>query len=123
MMKLIAKTLAVLMTAMVAPLTLAAVPAEAACQSPNRWFAVNPVNSANFAANSGCDGLWANYPASHTDRVRGQYYVNGTGWVPSSYQWKTVSSTQSPKIIGNTVVDRVLRGEGEDYAQNINVRY
>lgn len=123
MKKLIAKSLAVVAAASVAPIVLGAVPANAACQSANRLFALTASNSAVFAANSGCDGLWAQYPTLHTDSVRGQYYVNGQGWQQSSYGWQTVSYTQSPKIIGNTVVDRILRGEAYTYRQDINVKY
>jgi hypothetical protein len=123
MKKRIAKALAVLAVATVAPVVMGATPAHADCQQADRLFALNPANSAVFSANSGCSGAWAIYPAQHTDRVRGQYYVNGDGWLPSSYQWQQVSSTSSPKIIGDTVTDRVLRGEGQTYKQNIHVKY
>lgn len=123
MVSSIAKALTVVAVATLAPIVLGAVPANASCQTANRLFALTASNSAVFSANSGCDGLWAQYPTLHTDSVRGQYYVNGQGWQQSSYGWQTVSYTQSPKIIGNTVVDRVLRGEGYSYRQDINVKY
>ena len=123
MKNMIVRALVVLATATTMSVGVGVGTAHASCANANRLFALNPANSAVFAANSGCDGLWANYPTLHTDRVRGQYYVNGTGWEQSSYGWQLVSYTSSPNIIGNTVTVRVLRGESETYRQDINVKY
>lgn len=100
-------------------------PSDAACKQEWVWFGTNPSNSTKFYASSGCDGVWAggdNQGTSHSDQVRGWYYKSGA-WHTSSYGWQFVSDTTRKKIVGNTVVNRKLRGEAYSVGNSFWTEY
>lgn len=92
-------------------------PASAFCSTGLFTYSRSVVNSTTLTASPSCDGMWAN-GANTPDYVRGWYLKDGI-WQNSEYGWQYIGNG-SKKIIGNTVTDRKLRGQGLNFSQLVN---
>lgn len=121
----VAKAAAVAAVGLAVPVVGVSSPADAACATSWKTYAVNIANSTEFEANTGCDGLWAQQADVHTDMVRGRFYKEGSWQTSDTYGWKTITTAADSggKLIGNTVTDRRLRGQSQTYTQSIQSKY
>lgn len=124
----VAKVTGVVVTAAAVPIVVGAgvgAPAQAACQTWWKHYAVDLVHSAEFRASADCNGLWALQTYTNTDRVRGRYYVSGEWKKSEAYGWQWVTSAAGggEKIIGNTVTNRRLKGQSWTYNQAARSKY
>ncbi len=123
---IIARIAGVAVTAAALPIVVgASAPANAACQTWWKPYAVDIVHSGEFRASADCNGLWALQTRWDTDRVRGRFYVSGEWKKSEAYGWQWVSSQpgDGAKTIGNTVTNRRLKGESWDYNQAVRSKY
>ncbi len=100
-------------------------PASAACTTAGKWTHYNLADSAKFDASSGCDGVWGVRAAQQDDPIRGRFYKDGA-WQVSAYGWTfiyTANDNDVPKIIGNTINQRDIKGQGMTYGQVIYYQY
>lgn len=122
---IVARLTGVLVTAAALPIVVgAASPAHADCVTWWKHYATNIVHSAEYRASVDCAGLWALQAYAETDKVRGRFYVSGE-WEKSTYGFKriTTASNSGGKIIGNTVTNRRLKGESQEYNQAVRSKY
>ena len=83
-------------------------------------YGISHSTSSTVTASTACDGMWAN-GANRADSVRGWYLKDGA-WTESDYGWQYMGNG-SKKIIGNTVTNRKLRGQGLNYSQLVNTTF
>lgn len=101
-------------------------PADAACSTSfGKWTSYNVADSTKFDASSGCNGVWGVRAAQLDDPVRGRFLKDGA-WQVSAYGWAWVytgADNDNPRIVGDTIDGRDIKGQSFTYAQVIYYKY
>ena len=99
------------------------------CGGADKWTSWAVSQSTVFETTSGaaynCSNVYAAYIRSTADYVRAQCRDTGGAWHWSSQGWKWVTTTNSgwDKVVNNVVNDVAIRGQGQNYAQNVRYTY